>query len=216
MRDAEAYPIHHGQIMASDGLMIDASQFDRHFTESQVEHSTALYSSYQDKPYLVGPLARLNLNRDRLPDAIQQLMYDTGMTRPSSNMFNSMLARAIELHYAISEAVRLLHGYAHTQKPAVAVTPREGVGHGCSEAPRGLLWHRYEVDGEGRIVAARIVPPTSQNQARIEEDLRLSLQDFGLHHDDDALRLHCEKVIRNYDPCISCATHFLKLRVERL
>ena len=143
-------------------------------------------------------------------------MHDTGVTWPSRNMFNSMLARAIELHYAISEAVRLLHDYAHTQEPAVAVTPRAGVGHGCSEAPRGLLWHRYEVDGEGRIMAARIVPPTSQNQARIEEDLRLSLQAFGLHHDDDALRLHCEKVIRNYDPCISCATHFLKLRTERL
>ncbi|MGA7951194.1 MAG: nickel-dependent hydrogenase large subunit, partial [Thiobacillaceae bacterium] len=90
-----------------------------------------------------------------------------------------------------------------------------GVAMGCTEAPRGLLWHRYETDAAGRIVAARIVPPTSQNQGRIEEDLQLSLNAFGLEHEDSALRLHCEKIIRNYDPCISCATHFLRLDVER-
>jgi coenzyme F420-reducing hydrogenase alpha subunit len=97
----------------------------------------------------------------------------------------------------------------------VPVTPRAGVATGCTEAPRGLLWHRYEMDADGRVVNARIVPPTSQNQGRIEEDLRLSLLNFGLDQPDDALRLHCEKVIRNYDPCISCATHFLRLNVER-
>ncbi|ODU40297.1 MAG: hypothetical protein ABS92_13030 [Thiobacillus sp. SCN 63-374] len=94
-------------------------------------------------------------------------------------------------------------------------TPRAGVAIGCTEAPRGLLWHRYEMDDAGCVINARIVPPTSQNQGRIEEDLRLSLLNFGLGHPDDALRLHCEKVIRNYDPCISCATHFLRLNVAR-
>ncbi|EQD34738.1 nickel-dependent hydrogenase large subunit, partial [mine drainage metagenome] len=148
----------------------------------------------------------LNLNRDRLPTPIQQLMHDTGVTWPSRNMFNSMVARAIEVHYALSEAICLLQSHVHDSTPAVAVTPRAGVGYGCSEAPRGLLWHCYRVDDEGRILEARIVPPTSQNQARIEEDLRRSLEDFGLQHSDEELRLHCEKVIRNYDPCISCAT----------
>ncbi|MGO9446513.1 MAG: Ni/Fe hydrogenase subunit alpha, partial [Thiobacillaceae bacterium] len=80
---------------------------------------------------------------------------------------------------------------------------------------RGLLWHRYQTDAAGRIVTARIVPPTSQNQGRIEEDLRQSLTAFGLEKDESALRLHCEKIIRNYDPCISCATHFLRLLVDR-
>lgn len=216
MRDARDYPIHRGQIVASDGLAIDAADYERHFAEHQVAHSTALYSHYHGQPYLVGPLARLNLNRDRLPSAIQQLVSDTGRTWPSRSMFNGMLARAIEVHYAISEAVRLLQEYSVPDSPAVAVTPRAGVGYGCSEAPRGLLWHRYRVDDEGRILEARIVPPTSQNQARIEEDLRLSLQAFGLQHSDEELRLHCEQVIRNYDPCISCATHFLRLHAERL
>ncbi|MCW8808388.1 MAG: nickel-dependent hydrogenase large subunit [Rhodanobacter sp.] len=216
LRDAGEYPIHRGRITASDGLAIDAAQYDRHFTEYQVEHSTALYSQYRDQPYLVGPLARLNTSADRLPDVVQQLMHDTGVRWPSRSMFHSMVARAVEVHYALSEAAHLLENYMEVPAPAVAVTPRAGIGYGCSEAPRGLLWHRYQVDAEGLIVDARIVPPTSQNQARIEEDLRLSLQDFGLRHSDEELRLHCEKVIRNYDPCISCATHFLKLHAERL
>jgi coenzyme F420-reducing hydrogenase alpha subunit len=97
----------------------------------------------------------------------------------------------------------------------VDVTPRAGVGYGATEAPRGLLWHRYEFDDRGRVISARIVPPTSQNQARIAEDLRNSLERFGLHHSDEAIRLRGETVIRNYDPCISCATHFLKLKLDR-
>jgi coenzyme F420-reducing hydrogenase alpha subunit len=125
------------------------------------------------------------------------------------------VARAVEVLLALEEALRLLDTYRVPDSPWVPVSPRAGVATGCTEAPRGLLWHRYEMDDDGRVVNARIVPPTSQNQARIEEDLRLSLLNFGLDHPDDALRLHCEKVIRNYDPCISCATHFLRMNVER-
>jgi len=215
MRHAQQYPIESGFIVADDGLAIEARQYEEHFAEEQVAHSTALYSRYHGRPYLVGPLARLNLNRDRLAAPVQQLLAQTGLTWPSANMFNSIVARAIEVHFAVAEAARLLEHYALPAAPAVAVTPRAGIGYGCSEAPRGLLWHRYRVDGEGRVVEARIVPPTSQNQARIEQDLRLSLQAFGIEHEDEQLRLHCEKVIRNYDPCISCATHFLRLDVQR-
>ncbi|MGE0113796.1 MAG: Ni/Fe hydrogenase subunit alpha [Steroidobacteraceae bacterium] len=216
LRDMQEYPVNRGRIVTTDGLAINADEYQQHFTEHHVAHSTALYSLYHDRPYLVGPLARLNLNRDQLPDATQQLLHDTGIVWPSANMFNSIVARAVEVHYALMEAIRILQHYALPAAPAIAVTPRAGVGYGWSEAPRGVLWHRYRVDETGRIVEARIVPPTSQNQARIEEDLRLSLQAFGVQHSDEELRLHCEKVIRNYDPCISCATHFLKLRTERL
>ena len=216
MRSEEEYPILLGFIGADDGLAIDAAQFEHHFTQQHVAHSTALYSHYHGGAYLVGPLARLNLNHDRLPDAIGQLLHDTGVCLPSGNMFNSIVARAIEVHFAIGEAQRLLQDYKLPASPATNVTPRAAVGYGCSEAPRGLLWHRYRVDAQGQILEANIIPPTSQNQARIEQDLRLSLMAFGLDHDDEQLRLHCEKVIRNYDPCISCATHFLRLRTERL
>lgn len=215
MRHPHDYAIERGQIGASDGLNIEADAFETHFAEHQVASSTALYSTYRQEPYLVGPLARLNLNHDRLPEQVKALLTESGFVLPSRNLFHSLVARAIEILQALHEALRLLDGYRVPDSPWLPVTPRAGVAHGCTEAPRGLLWHRYEMDADGRVVSARIVPPTSQNQGRIEADLRLSLLNYGLDHPDDALRLHCEKVIRNYDPCISCATHFLRLNIER-
>ncbi|MDQ1314051.1 MAG: sulfhydrogenase subunit alpha [Pseudomonadota bacterium] len=215
MRHPGEYAIECGRIGASDGLCIEAEAFDAHFAERHLPHSTALFSSYHDQPYLVGPLARLNLNHDCLPGRVKSLLAESGLTLPSRNLFHSLVARAVEILLALHEALRLLEAYRLPDSPWVPVSPRAGVAAGCTEAPRGLLWHRYEMDDAGRVVTARIVPPTSQNQARIEEDLRLSLLNFGLDQPDDALRLHCEKVIRNYDPCISCATHFLRMNVER-
>jgi len=209
------YPFYAGRLTGSDGLSIDAAQWDNHFREDHAPHSTALWSLYQGKPYLVGPLARLNLNLDRLPDAVRDNLEQTGIDLPSRNMFHSMVARAVEIEVALHEAIALTATYEYPERPNDPVTPRAGVGFGATEAPRGLLWHRYETDAEGLIKSARIVPPTSQNQARIEQDLHRSLQNFGLAHSDDELRLHCEKVIRNYDPCISCSTHFLTLDLER-
>jgi sulfhydrogenase subunit alpha len=215
LRHPADYAIEAGAIAASDGLLIEADAYDAHFAEQHEPHSTALYSTYHQQSYLVGPLARLNLNRDRLPDGILSSLAEAGFTLPSRNIFHSLLARAVEILLALQEALRLLEDYRLPDSPWLPVTPRAGTATGCTEAPRGLLWHRYAMDDDGRVVNARIVPPTSQNQGRIEEDLRLSLLNFGLEHPDDALRLHCEKVIRNYDPCISCATHFLRMRVER-
>jgi sulfhydrogenase subunit alpha len=215
LRHPGDYAIEHGRIGASDGLLIEAESYDVHFAEQHETHSTALFSTYHGQPYLVGPLARLNLNHDRLPGEINALLAEAGFALPSRNLFHSLLARAVEILLALQQALRLLDGYDVPDSPWVPVTPRAGVAFGCTEAPRGLLWHRYEMDADGRVVNARIVPPTSQNQGRIEEDLRLSLLNFGLDQPDDALRLHCEKVIRNYDPCISCATHFLRMNVER-
>jgi coenzyme F420-reducing hydrogenase alpha subunit len=131
-------------------------------------------------------------------------------------MFHSIVARAMEIYYALWEAVRILETYRIPESPGmIALTAIAGVGYGCTEAPRGLLWHRYELDATGHIVSARIVPPTSQNQARIEENLQQALLAQGLDQAQEKLRFHCEQVIRNYDPCISCATHFLDLRLQR-
>ncbi len=220
----DEYPFNEGRIVTSDGLDIDISQFHDYFRESHVPHANALHAHYfpggfeegkEGVPYLVGPLARLNHNFEQLPQAVRDNLAKTGITFPSRNMFHSALARAVELHFALIEAIRLLEAYQPSDEPFVEVTPRAGVGYGCTEAPRGFLWHRYELDGEGKVVSATITPPTSQNQARIEQDLKWSLEGQGLERSDDELRLHGEQVIRNYDPCISCATHFLKLKVER-
>ncbi len=215
LRHTNEYPITEGRITSSSGLNIDSDEYPDHFHEHQVPHSTALHALLHDRPYLVGPLARINLNVDHLPPDLHQLLATCGITFPSQNMFHSIVARAAECWLAIDEALRLLQNYTRPSQTAVPWQARAGSAMMATEAPRGLLWHQYELDHTGRVQAARIVPPTSQNQARIEQDLRLSLQNFGLDQDDDALRLHGETVIRNYDPCISCATHFLQLEVRR-
>lgn len=209
------YPFAEGRIVADNGLDIDVGEYERHFAEEHRVQSTALFSLLDGQPYLVGPLARLNLNLDRLPASTRRLLDQTGIAFPSRNMFHSLLARVVEIHVALVEAIRLLEHYRLPVRPYEDVVPIAGRGCGATEAPRGLLWHDYEVDAGGIVRYARIVPPTSQNQARIEEDLQQSLRGFGLHHADEALRLRAETVIRNYDPCISCATHFLTLKLQR-
>jgi len=215
MRHAQDYPFAEGDIVSDSGVNLGVDTYEDRFAEEHRAHSTALFSLLDGQPYLVGPLARINLNLDRLPDSSRALLERSGVSFPSNNMFHSLLARAVEIHVAIIEAMRLLGDYRVPESPYVDVTPRAGVGFGATEAPRGLLWHRYEIDANGIIRAARIVPPTSQNQARIEADLHRSLLTFGLHKSDDDLRLRAETVIRNYDPCISCATHFLRLDCQR-
>ena len=109
--------------------------------------------------------------------------------------------------HACDEALRLIANYEEPDAPAVDVVPRAGVGCWATEAPRGMLYHRYEIAEDGTILAALIVPPTAQNQGSIEDDLRTVLA-ANLDLTDEALTGRCEQAIRNHDPCISCATHF--------
>ncbi len=211
----ERYAIAEGNIVTSTGVTLTAAEFEQHFSEQHVPHSTALHCLLHGQPYLVGPLARINLNYDQLRPEVKQLLQECRVTFPSSNMFHSIIARAAEVCQALLDSIDILQAYTLPEHPYVHLTPQAGVGYGASEAPRGLLWHRYEIDAQGAVRQARIVPPTSQNQARMEQDIRLTLEALGLERPDHELRLTAEKVIRNYDPCISCATHFLDLRVVR-
>ncbi|WP_455201081.1 Ni/Fe hydrogenase subunit alpha [Kaarinaea lacus] len=215
LRHDNEYPMNEGRIVSSQGLNIPINDYQQHFKEIHMPHSTALHSQLDGQPYLVGPLARINLNIDRLPGSLQQVIKETGINFPSNNMFHSVVVRAIEIYYAIWQAIQIMENYSIPDSSSVEASPKAGVGFGCTEAPRGILWHRYELADSGNVCDAIIVPPTSQNQARIEQDLELSLKAFGLDQNDDALRLRSETVIRNYDPCISCATHFLKVNVIR-
>ncbi|MBI3569795.1 MAG: nickel-dependent hydrogenase large subunit [Gammaproteobacteria bacterium] len=214
LRHPREYPMNEGRLVSNHGLDIPPDQFETRFAEQQAPHSTALHCRLDGESYLVGPLARLNLNLDRLPPPVRTLVDSSGIKFPSRNMHHSIVARAIEVVFAIREAIRLLEAYREPRSAYVNTAPRAGTGVGCTEAPRGVLWHRYELDAKGKVVMARIVPPTSQNQSRMEDDLRRSLQSFGLNQHADALRHYGERVIRNYDPCISCATHFLDLRIS--
>lgn len=214
LRHENEYGMNEGRIVSDNGLSISADEFEQHFKEHQSPHSTALHCLLDGKPYLVGPLARLNLNHDKLPDEVSVLLAKLNISFPIRNMYLSILARAIEIYYALLEAGRILENYS-VKSAYIKVKPKEGVGYACTEAPRGILWHRYETDDNGDILHSTIVPPTSQNQARIEQDLAQALTQYGLNHTDDELRLRAEMVVRNYDPCISCSTHFLDLRVNR-
>ncbi len=210
----DEYGIYAGRVLSDTGLSLAAEEYEQHYREEHVPHSTALYSYLDDQPYLTGPLARVNLNREQLAQTLP-LLDSLPVAFPSRNMFHSIVARAVEIHYVLLEAIRILEGYSVPDSPFEELVPRAGTGYGVTEAPRGILWHRYDFNADGTVKHARIVPPTAQNQARIEEDLRRSIQTFGLHHSDEAIRLHSETVIRNYDPCISCATHFLRIKVHR-
>ena len=208
--DAE-YPFNEGRLVSSSGLDIPVDAFNQHFEELHVEHSNALHGMLRSGGrYFVGPLARYNLNFDRLSPLAQQAAKTAGLGETCNNPFRSILVRLVELVYAFDEALRIVTTVALPDEPAVEVTARAAVGHGCTEAPRGLLYHRYEVSDSGHIVSAQIVPPTSQNQPSIEADLGQFVEK-NLALSKEELTWQCEQAIRNYDPCISCATHFLNL-----
>jgi len=215
LQHPEEYPMNEGRIVSSAGLDIAVSEYEDHFEERHMPHSTALHSVLKARGnYLVGPLARFNLNHAQLSPLARGIAAEVGLKAPCNNPFQSIIVRAVEVVHAFDEALRLIEGYRPPEAPALQAVPRAGVGHGATEAPRGILWHRYELDESGIIRAARIVPPTSQNQPTIEDDLR-GLAQKNITLPDEQLQWLCEQSIRNYDPCISCATHFLKLDVSR-
>ena len=215
LRQPGEYPIERGRIVSSGGLDIPVSAYEEHFTETHVERSNALHSTLAGVgSYLVGPLARYALNHDELSPLAREAAADAGLGDVVRNPFRSIVVRAVENLYALDEALRLIAAYEPPEPSAIPLTPRAGRGFGATEAPRGLCWHRYDVDDEGVVLEAKIVPPTSQNQLTIERDLT-GVVGRALHLTDDELRHRCEQAIRNYDPCISCATHFLDFRMDR-
>ena len=215
LRHPGEYAIERGRIVSSAGLDIDVSEYEQHFTESHVERSNALHSTLAGVGnYLVGPLARYALNSAELSPLARDVAAEVGLGDVVRNPFRSIVVRAVETVYAADEALRIIAQYEPPEPSFVPAVPRAGTGHGCTEAPRGICWHRYQIDGEGVILDAKIVPPTSQNQKTIEEDL-VGVVRQSLDLTDDELAHRCELTIRNYDPCISCATHFLRLEVDR-
>ena len=214
LRNGERYPFSQGRIVASTGLDIGVPEFLDHFREEHVEHSNALHGHMIGVgSYFVGPMARYNLNFDVLPEAIQTAALAVGLERTCKNPFKSLMIRAVETLYACEEALRIAEAYEPCE-PYFDGEVVAAVGHGCTEAPRGLLYHRYEINADGSIKTAEIIPPTSQNQPTIEDDLT-ELVSQNLSMTDEDLKHRCEQAIRNYDPCISCATHFLDMKVER-
>jgi coenzyme F420-reducing hydrogenase alpha subunit len=215
LRHKDEYPMNEGRIASSKGIDAAPDDFDDFFEEHQVPYSNALHCKVKGRgPYFLGPLARVNLNFDRMGTDVTSVARETGISWPNSNPYTSIVARALEVLYAIDEALRVIGAYQPPPAPAASFEVRAGVGRAITEAPRGSLYHAFETDERGLIHSARIVPPTSQNQARIEADLRALVPDLIQRGQSEATHM-CEMAIRNYDPCISCSTHFLKLDIER-
>ena len=215
LRHPSEYAILDGRIVSDRGLDISEQEYPEHFVEEHVEHSTALYSRIRERgSYLVGPLARYSLNADRLGPAATTAAGAVGLTAECRNPFRSIVVRAVETLDVIEGARAIIDAYEEPDQPFVEESIGAGTGHGATEAPRGLLYHRYTLDGDGVITDAVITPPTSQNQAAIEDDLTRYVQ-ANVDQDDEELRRGAEVTIRNHDPCISCATHFLDLTVVR-
>jgi coenzyme F420-reducing hydrogenase alpha subunit len=211
----DEYPFNEGRLVSNKCLDIDISEYDDHFEEQHVEHSNALHSVIKERgAYFVGPLARYALNADKLPEMAKAVAAEVSLEPTCRNPFRSIIVRSVETVFACEEAIRIIDDYEMPDAPAIEIEPRAGTGWGCTEAPRGILHHSYALDDEGSILEAKIVPPTSQNQKTIEDDLFQMVPRYKELSDDD-LTWRCEQAIRNYDPCISCATHFLKLNVER-
>jgi sulfhydrogenase subunit alpha len=215
LRHPDEYPFNEGRLVSTKGLDIAIREYEEHFVEEHVEHSNALHSVIKGHGnYFVGPLARYNINFDKLPRSVQKAAKDAGLGPVCKNPFKSIIVRSIETLYACEEALRIISEYEMPERPYVEVQPRAGVGCGCTEAPRGILYHRYRIDDTGTILDAKIVPPTSQNQKTIESDL-WHFVPKNINLSKEQLTWKCEQAIRNYDPCISCATHFLKVEIER-
>ena len=215
LRHPDYYAIDSGRIATSDGLDLDAKGIAELVVEEHVSRSTALHARLAGKDvYLTGPLSRYALNSAQLSPLAREAAAAAGLGAVCNNPFRSIIVRAVELVYACEEALRLIEAYEPPNPSYVEVPGTAGVGYGATEAPRGMLFHRYELDEEGLVRTARIVPPTSQNQLSIEDDLRRVAQD-NLSLSDEDLTWLCEQTVRNYDPCISCAAHFLDVSVER-
>ncbi|MCL4313629.1 MAG: Ni/Fe hydrogenase subunit alpha [Actinobacteria bacterium] len=225
LRGNGSYPMESGNVALGEGLQVTARDFEALVIEEQVEYSTALHARLKgaagDGSYLTGPLARFALNADLLTPLARQAAHSAGMGATTAealsrcnNPFRSIIVRAIEMVFACEEGLRLVESYEPPDPPAVTVEPRAGTGVGITEAPRGLLLHRYDIDERGIIQMARIVPPTSQNQSTIESDLVAVAQE-GIQLSDEELGWRLEQAVRNHDPCISCSAHFLNVTLER-
>lgn len=209
----QEYAIMKGLIASSDGATVDVGKYEQCFYEEHVEHSTALHAHRvgNSLPYQVGPMARVHLSFDQLSPTVRKLAEEIGWKLPSFNPYHSIIARGLELVQAFEEGLNILKNFEPKVQARVEYDAAEASGCSATEAPRGLIYHRYDLDQSGHVRRAKIVPPTSQNQRQIETDLVQILPSL-LSETDENIARRCETVIRNYDPCISCATHFLKVR----
>ena len=168
----DEYPMNEGRLVSNGGLDIAVDEYQNHFEEEHIAYSNALHSIHKGHgSYFVGPMARYSLNSGKLTPRARAAAKAAGLAATCNNPFKSIIVRSVEILFACEEALRVIADYEEPDAPAIEVDARGGSGHGCTEAPRGILYHHYAIDDDGLITGAKIVPPTSQNQKQIENDL---------------------------------------------
>jgi coenzyme F420-reducing hydrogenase alpha subunit len=214
--DGVDYPLEWGDHIHISGRgSVPVADFHSQINETQVPHSTALHSRLKNaKHYLCGPMARINRHHQQLHPLALDALQRCGLALPVRNPYQSIVVRSLELVHALAEALDIIDAYQKPDPAFETYKARDAVAAGATEAPRGVLYHRYQIGEDGLVKEATIIPPTSQNQAQIEADLvSVAPQLLSMEH-EQATHL-CEQLIRSYDPCISCATHFLRLDIDR-
>jgi coenzyme F420-reducing hydrogenase alpha subunit len=210
------YGLNEGRIVSTDGIDVPLWGWREAFREEHHEGTNALHARTLDgRLYMLGPSARVTLNADQLHPLAAEALKASGLARQiARNPYWAIAARSVELIHASASALDIVNSYEEPARPFTPWTARGGETGWGTEAPRGICWHHYDLDDNGKVAAAQIIAPTGQNQGMIEADLaEFAPQVLELPHAEATIRL--EQLIRSYDPCISCATHFLRLEIER-
>jgi len=211
----EEYAVNEGRLKSVKGLNVAEEEYRKHIREGEVAHSNTKASTLNGKDFLVGPLARVSLNHQKLSPDAKKAMKELNLQLPSNNPFMHIKARVVEVLYSLDECMRLIDALkldvAEQPIQATLGTPCEGFA--LTEAPRGLLYHAYKLDANGIVRKADLVPPTAHNSASIESSLCAYAPEVVKKNQD--LQLECEKLVRSYDPCISCSVHVTRLKKGR-
>ena len=217
MRNNKQFDFIDGEIINSTGKKISEDKFHNFLKSVVIPYSQAegyVFSDVHDD-YLVGSLARINFNKDLLNERTKKDTAEYLKVFPSNNIYHNNLAQAIEILHCVDDALDIFKTIKIVDEKPVRKLPQSGIGVGVVEAPRGILYHMASVNDKGMIDDYDVIVPTAQNQINIENDLKKYFNE-NIEKDETVLKLNAEKIIRAYDPCMSCATNFLKMEITRL
>jgi sulfhydrogenase subunit alpha len=200
-----------GDLVTSDGITIPLADFENNLVCPVIPYSQASGCLFHGSVHMVGALARLNLNKDALHPKTKQDAAEALERFPSNNIYHNNLAQAIEMLHAIDASIDLIPAYQGIPEKPVPGSFKETVGRGIIEAPRGVLYHRVNISAEGKVAQNKVIVPTGENQIGIENSIRQYVS-ANVDKPKEELQFEIQKLIRAYDPCMSCATHFLKLK----
>jgi coenzyme F420-reducing hydrogenase alpha subunit len=210
------YALYDGDIKSSDGWFIDGQEYLGKINEKVVQHSNGKHCWTSKGSFMVGALARFNNNCSQLSDNAKNYAEDLGLKAPCYNTFMNNIAQFVEIAHCVDDSIKLidelLNAGLDETKSMIKIDIRSGRGVGVVEAPRGLLIHDYSYSSDGKVSNANLIIPTNMNYANIEKDLETYIPVI-IDKSEDEIRMACEMLIRAYDPCISCSTHFFKVKL---